>query len=212
MLIRVLILLLLAFPAFAQNYLPMTTTTAAHTRSAQQFQVLQCLPQPDCDKAQVTKEWWPVVALAAPDGSGNQAYVVIQSNGDPCYGPVILAGCGITKSHPGAVATAGLNTAEQATLVTLATVSPTFVQTSAQLWHKGTAVQVTIAAFTDPRGETITYVGVSAQPWLSFDPVGRVWSGTVPAGQATGLINMTVIGTDQSRFSTTQTIGASIVP
>lgn len=201
MLIRALIFLLLPSLAFAQNYLPETTVAAAQARSAQ-----QCL---GCDGVK-TIYWWPIITLANPDGSGNLAYVQIATNGDPCFGPAILAGCGITKSHPGATATATLTAPEIASLLPVATVSPTFVQTGAQLAHENTAFGLTLAPFTDPRNETLTYTATGLAAWMTFDPVAIKITGTVPG--TTSLVTLHITGTDKSGFSVTEGIGVSVTP
>lgn len=201
MLIRAVLFLFLTLPAFAQSYLPEPTVAAAQTRSA-----AQCL---GCDGS-FTKYWWPIIALANPDGSGNLAYIQIATNGDPCFGQAILAGCGITKAHPGATATATLTAPEITSLLMAATISPTFTQTGATLAHENTAFSLTVTPFTDPRGETITYTATGMPAWMSFDPVAIKFSGTVPG--STALLTLHIIGTDQSGFSASEGIGVSITP
>ncbi|MHB8108244.1 MAG: putative Ig domain-containing protein [Candidatus Cryosericum sp.] len=196
-------LLLAGSPAIAQNYFPQLTVAAAQARSAQQCTTLSC-------DGTFTKWWWPVVVLTNPDGGGNLAYIKILSNGDPCFGPVVLAGCDITKTHPGAVATAGLTALEQSALVTQASVSPAFVQTGAQLAHENTQFSLTVAPFTDPRGETITYTATGLAAWMTFDPVAIKITGTVPG--TTSLVTLHITGTDKSGFSVTEGIGVSVTP
>jgi hypothetical protein len=78
---RALIFLLLTFPALAQDaalrYAVAPDLATAKTYSVAAWTALQCTPQPDCDRAQVTKFWWPIIGLS--DGT---RYAVVLHDGD----------------------------------------------------------------------------------------------------------------------------------
>jgi hypothetical protein len=96
--------------ADGNKYLTFSTLAAAQTRSAAQMSALCSAPCGAPDLAQTTY-WWPVV----PTATGAAVKIV---PGDACQDAVIAAGCGITKSHPGATAVTGLTPTEQTSLVT----------------------------------------------------------------------------------------------
>lgn len=68
MLVRTLILLLFTFPAFAQDaslrYATFPDYPSALAVSQAAFNAVKCTPQPDCDKAQVTTNWYPIIGLS----------------------------------------------------------------------------------------------------------------------------------------------------
>lgn len=113
MLARVLILLFLAFPAFAQDaslrYATAPDLATAQQYSAAAFTALRCSPQPGCDKAQVTKYWYPIIGLS--DGT----YAVIVRSGDFYQGETVTLPNGktftLTQNQINALATrAQMNT------------------------------------------------------------------------------------------------------
>lgn len=74
--------------AYAQNsslrYAVAPDLATAQTYSAAAWAALQCTPQPDCDRAQVTKYWWPIIGLS--DGT---RYAVVLHDGDVYQGLTI---------------------------------------------------------------------------------------------------------------------------
>lgn len=88
MLIRALILLLFALPAFAQDislrYAVAPDLPTAQTYSQAAWLALRCTPQPTCDTAQVTQFWFPV------DGLSDLArYAIVLHVGDYYQGETI---------------------------------------------------------------------------------------------------------------------------
>lgn len=88
MLIRVLLFLLLATPAFAQDptlrYAVAPDLATALTYSQAAWNALKCTPQPQCDAAQVTTRWYPVIGL-----SDLTRYAIVIHNGDVYQGQTI---------------------------------------------------------------------------------------------------------------------------
>lgn len=88
MLIRVLLFLLLATPAFAQDptlrYAVAPDLATALTYSQAAWNALKCTPQPQCDKAQVTTQWYPVIGL-----SDLTRYAIVIHDGDVYQGQTI---------------------------------------------------------------------------------------------------------------------------
>lgn len=69
MLIRALLFLLLAFPAFAQpdpsiRYAAFADLPTAQALSAAAWAAVRCTPQPQCDPAQVTQFNYPIIGLS----------------------------------------------------------------------------------------------------------------------------------------------------
>lgn len=113
MLIRTLILLLVAFPAFAQDaslrYATMPDLASAQALSAAAWAAVRCTPQPQCDAAQVTQFNYPVIGLS--DGT---RYAIVIHTGDVRQGEHIVYGnktFDLTAGQIAALATrAGMNT------------------------------------------------------------------------------------------------------
>lgn len=88
MMTRVILFLLFAFPAFAQDaslrYAVAPDLATAQIYSQAAWLALQCTPQPNCDKAQVTKYWFPVIGL-----SDLTRYAIVIHSGDVYQGETI---------------------------------------------------------------------------------------------------------------------------
>lgn len=114
MLTRAAFLLLLAYPAYAQDatlrYATAPDLATAQQYSAAAFTALRCTPQPQCDGAQITKYWYPIIGL-----SDQIRYAVIVHSGDFYQGETITLPSGktftLTQNQINALATrAGMNT------------------------------------------------------------------------------------------------------
>lgn len=88
MLRRALVLLLVTLPAFAQDtrdpsvrYAVEPDLATAQALSAAAWAAVRCAPQPDCDKAQVTKFVYPVIGL-----SDLTRYAIVIHTGDVYQG------------------------------------------------------------------------------------------------------------------------------
>jgi hypothetical protein len=85
MLIRTLFLLLLAFPAFAQDpslrYATFADLPTAQALSAAAWAAVRCTPQPACDPAQVTQFNYPIIGLSNLTG-----YAIVIHTGDVYQG------------------------------------------------------------------------------------------------------------------------------
>ena len=85
MLIRTLVLLLLTFPAFAQDpslrYATFADLPTAQALSAAAWAAVQCQPQPQCDPAQVTQFNYPIIGL-----SNLTSYAIVIHTGDVYQG------------------------------------------------------------------------------------------------------------------------------
>lgn len=88
MLIRTLILLFFAFPAFAQDptlrYAVAPDLATALTYSQAAWTALKCSPQPQCDARQVTTQWYPIIGL-----SDLTRYAIVIHDGDVYQGQTI---------------------------------------------------------------------------------------------------------------------------
>ena len=89
------------------------------------------------------------------------------------------------------------------------------LQTTAQTWRQGQAVNFTLAAnsFADPHGETLTYKATlangSALPsWLTFNASTETFTGTAP--NAANALNIQVTATDTGGLSASETFSVVI--
>ncbi len=85
MLIRVVMLMLVIIPAFAQDaslrYATFSDLATAKALSASAWAAVRCVPQPACDSAQVTKFNYPIIGLS--DGT---RYAIVVHSGDVYQG------------------------------------------------------------------------------------------------------------------------------
>lgn len=84
MLTRILLFLLLAFPAFAQDaslrYATMPDLATAQALSTAAWAAVRCTPQPACDPAQVTQFNYPIIGLS------DLTYAIVLRTGDVYQG------------------------------------------------------------------------------------------------------------------------------
>jgi hypothetical protein len=85
MLTRAFVLLLIAFPAFAQDaslrYATIPDLATAQALSAAAWAAVRCTPQPQCDPAQVTQYVYPIIGL-----SDQVRYAIVIHTGDVYQG------------------------------------------------------------------------------------------------------------------------------
>jgi len=89
-------------------------------------------------------------------------------------------------------------------------------QTANQTWQQGSRVSLAVAStvFTDPQHQTLSYTATLADggampSWLSFNPLTRTFSGTVPTGFAETL-SLMVTATDTSGLSASEIFQATV--
>jgi hypothetical protein len=175
---RILVMAFILLPtlAFADGphfFLPEPSPSAADTRNEQYCAAVNCVPP--------TTKWWPEHTLA-----NGTALIEVWQGGQYGYPTTVMGGL------------ADLSSTEKSSLLSIATMTPTFTQMSTQTLPKQTADTVTVTPFTGYAGDPITYSATLANgnplpAWLTF--TGNTLTGTPPAA---GTLSVTVTGTDSN--------------
>lgn len=180
----VLVLLLVASPAFAQSYLVQPSLAQCLTRSAQQCTALGC-------DGTLTKYWWQcqVLTSAAPsaiNGGGTTALVIQPS------GPF-----GVTTSNNVSAGTVGLSTTEQSNLATAATMNTLlpWVVTVAAFKARFTPIQISAIGSSSDTNVTTPWnnLGAAATVNLQSDTIQNMVSAMAGDGLITQQNALTIL-------------------